>query len=153
MEKAFTRSGIVIVDAIEAELLGQIIIVVDENNEHDSDRLRTLAAFSTAFSGLWDTMTYLRQQYSLSCSSSSATNEASKNSSRPPNKIDGFNGQAFWQKNTMRMRMDSLDSEQTMLNTCRAFIELFYKDGVGELAIKILNMVLKGALPKFVPKT
>jgi cohesin loading factor subunit SCC2 len=126
MEKVFTRAGIAVVDAIETELLGQTTPIAESENI-DSNRLRTLAASSTTLSGLWDTMTYLRQQYGLSCSSSSITHEASNNSSRAPNKVDGFDGRAFWESNSMVTT--TLDSEQNMLNICRAFIELFH-DGI-----------------------
>jgi cohesin loading factor subunit SCC2 len=70
-------------------------------------------------------MTYLRQQYGLLCSSSSIIHNASNNSSRAPNKVDGFDGRAFWESNSMVTTI--LDSEQTMLNICRAFIELFHE--------------------------
>ena len=126
MEKVFTRAGIAVVDAIETELLGQTTPIAESENI-DSNRLRTLAASSTTLSGLWDTMTYLRRQYGLSCSSSSITHEASNNSSRAPNKVNGFDGRAFWESNSMVTI--TLDSEQTMLNICRAFIELFH-DGI-----------------------
>ena len=141
MEKVFTRAGVVVVDAIETELLGQTTPIAESENI-DFNRLRTLAASSTTLSGLWDAMTYLRQQYGLSCST---TNEASNNSSRVPNKVDGFDGRAFWERNSMVMT--TLDSEQTMLNICRAFIELFH-EGIGSEVI-----ALGGSdLPKRTPR-
>jgi cohesin loading factor subunit SCC2 len=144
MEKVFTRAGIVVVDAIETELLGQTT-PIPESEKIDSDRLRTLAASSAALSGLWDAMIYLCQQYGLSCSSYSTTNETSKNSSRAPNKVDGFDGRAFWERNSMIMT--TLDSEQTMLNMCRAFIELFH-EGIGSEVV-----ALGGSdLPKRTPR-
>ncbi|KAH7418634.1 sister chromatid cohesion C-terminus-domain-containing protein [Cadophora sp. MPI-SDFR-AT-0126] len=143
MERVFTRAGIAVVDAIETELLGQTTPIAESQNI-DFNRLRTLAASSTTLSGLWDTMTYLRQQYGLSCSSSSITQEASNNSSRAPNKVDGIDGRAFWESNSMVMT--TLDSEQNMLNICRAFIELFHEGICSEV------IALDGsALPKKTP--
>jgi cohesin loading factor subunit SCC2 len=148
MEKVFTRAGIAVVDAIETELLGQTTPIAEsiaESENIDSNRLRALAASSTTLSGLWDAMTYLRQQYGLSCSSSNATNETSKNSSRAPNKVDGFDGRAFWERNSMVLA--TLDSEQTMLSMCHAFIELFH-EGIDSEVIALAG----SDLPKVTPR-
>ncbi|KAH6668494.1 sister chromatid cohesion C-terminus-domain-containing protein [Halenospora varia] len=144
MEKVFTRAGIAVVDAIETELLGQTTPIAESGNI-DSNRLWTLAASSTTLSGLWDAMTYLRQQYGLLCSSSSTTSETSKNSSGAPNKVDGFDGRAFWERNSMVMT--TLDSEQTMLSMCRAFIELFH-EGIDSEVIALAG----SNLPKRTPR-
>jgi cohesin loading factor subunit SCC2 len=133
MEKVFTRAGIVVVDAIEMEFLGRTT-PIEESRKNDPDHLRTLAAFSTALSSLWDTMTYLRQQYGLSGSCCSTTNETSKDSSRAPSRDDNIDGRAFWERNSLMMA--TLDSEQTMLSQCRAFIELFH-EGIGSKVVAI----------------
>ncbi|KAL5350948.1 Sister chromatid cohesion protein 2 [Pseudogymnoascus australis] len=121
MEKVFTRAGTVVADLIETEIL--VLTTPIETRKDSFDRLRTLAAFSTALSGLWHAMSYLRQQYSLLSGCTSTANEtSSKELSKAPSKLTDINGRALWERNSMMMT--TLDSEKTMLTMCRAFIEL-----------------------------
>lgn len=126
IEEMFGKAGIVVVDTIKTELLGQTTLF-EGSGTVNFDRLRTLAVFSAALSGIWDAKTYLCQQYGLSGGCISTTNETSKNLSKAPNKVDDIDGRAFWERNSMMMT--TLDSEQAMLTMCSAFIRLF-QEGV-----------------------
>ncbi|KFZ23285.1 hypothetical protein V502_02245 [Pseudogymnoascus sp. VKM F-4520 (FW-2644)] len=117
MEEVVTRAGIV----IETEL-SCLTTPIEKSGKNEFDRLRALAAFSTALSCLWRAKSYLRQQYSLSGNCGSATIKTPRNSSRVPEKVDGIDGRAFWEENSMMVT--TLESEQAMLNICDAFIEL-----------------------------
>jgi cohesin loading factor subunit SCC2 len=145
MEKVFTRAGIVVVDAIETEVLGRTSSV-DESGQNDPNRLQIMAAFSTVLSGLWDAKTYLRQQYGLAGTCYSTANEAFKNSSRAPSKVDNIDGRAFWERSSLIMVTP--DSEQTMLTQCRAFVEFFHED-IGSKVVAIGG----GDLPSGIPST
>ena len=120
MENVFTRSGVIVVDAIKSEILGRMSSV-EESGQNDPNRLQMLAAFSTVLSSLWDTKTYLDQQYGIS-----GTPKTSGDSGKAPSKVDNINGRGFWERNCLMMT--KLDSEQTMLAQCRAFVELFQED-------------------------
>jgi hypothetical protein len=43
-----------------------------------------------------------------------------------PIRVNGINGYAFWEKNSMITAV--MDSEQTILTQYCAFVELFYED-------------------------
>ncbi|KFY01493.1 hypothetical protein O988_02715 [Pseudogymnoascus sp. VKM F-3808] len=120
MEEVFTRAGTVLEDLIEMELL--VLTTPVESRKGNYNLLRTLAAFSTTLSGLWHAKSYLRQQYSLATGCTSTTNETSKELSKAPNKVTEINGRALWERNSVMMT--ALDSEQTMVTMCRAFIGL-----------------------------
>ena len=157
MEEVFTRAGIVVVDSItrdaitrdairrdttETELLG-LTTPIGDSGKIGFDRLRTLAAFSTALSGLWHAKSYLRQQYGFSGSCGSTTTKSSENSSTVPKKVDGMDGRAFWERNSTMVT--TLDSEQAMLNMCCAFIELH--EGLGSKVAAISGSGLLEGMP------
>ena len=110
-------------------------------------RLQTLTAFSMTLSSLWEAGTYLRRQYGLLATRCKAANKVSiKNMNKAPIRVDGINGHAFWEKNSMMTAV--MDSEQTMLTQCRAFVELFHEDADSESAA-----IREGDLPSARPST
>ncbi|KAH8587839.1 sister chromatid cohesion C-terminus-domain-containing protein, partial [Bisporella sp. PMI_857] len=97
MEKVFTRSGVVVVDAIATEILGGMSSG-EKSGRNDPNRLQVLAAFSTVLASLWHTKAYLTQQYGLSGTRGSTPYETSKDSGKAPSKVDNINGRALWER-------------------------------------------------------
>jgi cohesin loading factor subunit SCC2 len=131
MEIVTNRAGIIIANMIDTEIFHAS---ADQASPTESDqslpasaavdpaRLRTLTASSMIVSCLWDARTYLRRQYGLL--TAPCDGKRPNNLNGAPIKVQGVNGDTFWDKNSMMMA--AMDSEQSMLTQCRAFVESFH---------------------------
>jgi cohesin loading factor subunit SCC2 len=138
MEKVVAATGTSIAHSIETEIF-QISLdqpsQVDENGQPqpaqpppvDSDRLLLLTASSMMLSSLWGARTYLRRQYGLmNIKRDGKGKGATKDLNRVPIKAQGVSGDKFWEEVTATM--SALDSEESMMNQCRNFVELLSVD-------------------------
>ncbi|KAH8809015.1 sister chromatid cohesion C-terminus-domain-containing protein [Xylogone sp. PMI_703] len=135
MEKVVAGTGTSIAHAIETEIF-QIKLPdssqLDTNMEPqtttvDPIRLRLLTASSMMLSSLWDARTYLRRQYGLSTNRKDPkAKSAPKDLNRTPLKNPSVTGEKFW--DDISITMSALATEESMMNQCRAFVELLNID-------------------------
>ncbi|TVY73190.1 Protein rad9 [Lachnellula suecica] len=139
MEKVVGAAGTGIAHSIETEIFNISLdqpSQVDENGQSqpvqptvDPDRLQLLTASSMLLSNLWGARTYLRRQYGLMNNSKrdgKGKGGATKDLNRAPVKAPFITGDSFWAD--MCSTMGALESEETMMNQCRAFVELLSVD-------------------------
>ncbi len=138
MEKVVAATGTAIAHSIETEIfqisLDQPSSQIDENGQQhpverpvDPLRLTQLAASSMMLSTLWEARSYLRRQYGLMTNRRENKNKgATKDLNKAPVRVQGVNGDKFWEE--VSNTMAALDSEETMMNQCRAFVELLSVD-------------------------
>lgn len=137
MEKVVSSTGTGVAHSIETEIF-QIKLdepsQIDENGQSqivavpiDPIRLIQLTAASMMLSSLWEARTYLRRQYGLMGSKQVGKGKAaSKDLSRAPVRVQGVNGDKFWQETSSTMA--SLASDEGKMAQCRAFVELLTVD-------------------------
>ncbi|CZR63253.1 related to sister chromatid cohesion protein [Phialocephala subalpina] len=137
MEKVVAAMGTSIAHAIETELFHVSLkqpSQIDENGQSqpiqptiDPLRLKLLTASSMLLSCLWETRTYLRRQYGIKSNRQEGKNKgAAKDLNRAPVKAQGVNGDKYWDQIGPIMR--SMETEVSMMNQCRAFVELLSVD-------------------------
>lgn len=137
MEKVVARTGTGIAHSIETEIFHVALdqpSQVDENGlsqpivpTTDSTRLLQLTASSMMLSCLWDARSYLRRQYGLNTNRREGKGKAAnKDLNKAPVKIQGINGDKFWEE--VSATMAALESEETMLKQCRAFVDMLSID-------------------------
>jgi cohesin loading factor subunit SCC2 len=137
MEKVVAATGTSIAHSIETEIFKVSLdqpLQVDENGQSqpveatiDPIRLKQLTASSMMLSSLWGARTYLRRQYGLMTNRREGKNKAAtKDLNRAPLRIPGVNGDKFWEE--VSSTMAALESEESMMAQCRAFVELLTVD-------------------------
>ena len=94
----------------------------------DPSRLRQLCSASIILSLLWETRTYLRRLYGLSASQQKRESKkgAAKDHSKPPSRIQGLTGDKVVA--AIAEKVASLDSEDSMMQQCKDFVELLSVD-------------------------
>jgi cohesin loading factor subunit SCC2 len=134
MEKVVAATGTGIAHSIETEIfrisLDQPSSQIDENGQQqpverpvDPMRLTQLAGSSMMLSTLWEARTYLRRQYGLMANrKESKTKGPNKDLNKAPLRVPSVNGDKFWEE--VSNTMAALGSEDSMMNQCRAFVEL-----------------------------
>jgi cohesin loading factor subunit SCC2 len=134
MEKVFTRAGVVVTHMIDREVFHRTMGQVAARSEQslsvlpavDPIRLQELAEFSKTLSRLWRAITYLREQYGIQTTCCDDKTEVTKDLNKVPIKVQGINGESFWENSSIAMT--AMNSEETMINQCRTFVELFHTD-------------------------
>jgi cohesin loading factor subunit SCC2 len=138
MEKVVAATGTGIAHSIETEIfqisLDQPSSQVDQNGQQQSVerpvnpmRLTQLAASSMMLSTLWEARTYLRRQYGLMANrKESKTKGPNKDLNKAPVRVQSVNGDKFWEE--VSNTMAALDSPESMMIQCRAFVELLSVD-------------------------
>ncbi|KUJ06987.1 uncharacterized protein LY89DRAFT_661156 [Mollisia scopiformis] len=138
MEKVVASTGTGIAHSIESEIfhvsLDQPSLVVDENGHAhpiqqsiDPMRLKLLTASSMLLSTLWEARTYLRRQYGIKSNRQEGKNKGqTKDLNRAPVKAPFVTGDKFWEQ--VGTIMNSMATEDSMINQCRAFVELLSVD-------------------------
>jgi len=139
MEKLVASTGATVAHAIESEVLQMRMEVEADpqaltNGEApqapaiDFMRLRQLTGASMILLSLWEARTYLRRLYGMGTHRKEPTkgkNQA-KDMSRSPVKVQGVNGEKFWDE--VGTIMTALHSRERMTETCKSFIELMNVD-------------------------
>ena len=142
MEKLVTTTGSGIAQAIESEIF-QVRIDAVSNTQQAVDgegqpapapeppintqRLRQLTAGAIILLALWEARTYLRRLYGLGSSRREVKAKGvAKDLSKTPVKVQGITGDKFWED--IDRIMHGLDSQELMLQQCRAFVELLNVD-------------------------
>lgn len=94
----------------------------------DPSRLRQLSTASVILSSLWEARTYLRRLYGLSASQQKRESKkgAAKDLSKAPSRIQGLTGDKVVA--AIAEKVASLDSEESMMQQCREFVELLSVD-------------------------
>ncbi|KAJ5042311.1 uncharacterized protein L3040_004863 [Drepanopeziza brunnea f. sp. 'multigermtubi'] len=143
MEKVVAALGTGIAHSIETEIF-QISLdqpsQIDENGQSqpvaptiNPVRLKQLTASSMMLSSLWEARSYLRRQYGLVTNKqTSKSKAASKDTGKLPVRVPGVNGDKFWE--LCESSTAALESEESMMNQCRAFVELLSVDQDFKLA-------------------
>ncbi|KAL8997189.1 MAG: hypothetical protein Q9169_003455 [Polycauliona sp. 2 TL-2023] len=93
------------------------------------DRLRRLTTASVILSCLWDTRTYLRRLYGLSSHSQAKEGKSNgkvKDVNKAPSKMAGISGERVVAG--IAERVESLQSQDKMIQQCSAFVELLSVD-------------------------
>ncbi|PMD62723.1 uncharacterized protein K444DRAFT_557922 [Hyaloscypha bicolor E] len=138
MEKVVAATGTGIAHSIETEIfqisLDQPSSQIDENGQQqpverpvNPMRLTQLAASSMMLSTLWEARTYLRRQYGLMANrKESKTKGPNKDLNKAPVRVQSVNGDKFWEE--VSNTMAALDSPESMMIQCRAFVELLSVD-------------------------
>ncbi|TVY22746.1 Protein rad9 [Lachnellula hyalina] len=137
MEKVVAATGTGIAHSIETEIFHVSLdqpSQVDANGQMqpiqptiDPRRMQLLTASSMMLTSLWSARTFLRRQYGLMNKQRDNKNKsATKDLNRAPVKAQGVSGDKFWEDSSSTMT--ALDSEDSMMNQCRAFVELLNVD-------------------------
>ena len=142
MEKVVAGTGTSVAHALETEVfkfaIDDLTDVVTEEGQVapisksvDPARLRQLTAGSMILSCLWEARTHLRRQYGLMNKDVGGRKETKakvnvKDLNKAPTKAPFANGDKFWEE-SMRI-MNSLGSPESMMDQCRAFVELLTVD-------------------------
>lgn len=139
MEKLVASTGATVAHAIESEVL-QMRMEVEADPQAPTNgeapqapaidfvRLRQLTGASMILLSLWEARTYLRRLYGMGTHRKEPTkgkNQA-KDMSRSPVKVQGVNGEKFWDE--VGTIMTALHSRERMTETCKSFIELMNVD-------------------------
>ena len=101
----------------------------------DATRLRQLTTGSIMLSCLWDARTYLRRLYGLTASQQrrdSKAKAAAKDLNKVPTKAQGVNGDRLIA--AIAGKVNSLDSQESMLQQCQGFVELLSVDNEVKVA-------------------
>jgi cohesin loading factor subunit SCC2 len=137
MEKVVAATGTGIAHAIETEVFHVSLdqpSQIDENGQShpieattDPIRLQQLTASSMMLSSLWEARTYLRRQYGLMTNRREGKSKViAKDINKAPVRAQGINGDKFWEE--VSSTMSALESEESMIAQCRAFVELLSVD-------------------------
>lgn len=94
----------------------------------DPSRLRQLCIASVILSSLWETRTYLRRLYGLSASQQKRESKkgAAKDLSKAPSRVQGLTGDKIVA--AIAEKVASLESEDSMIQQCKDFVELLSVD-------------------------
>lgn len=94
----------------------------------DPARLLHLSRASVILSSLWETRTYLRRLYGLSASQQKRESKkgAAKDLSKAPSRVQGLTGDKV--VTAIAEKVASLDSEESMMQQCKEFVELLSVD-------------------------
>lgn len=95
----------------------------------DPVRLYRLTTASVILASLWESRTYLRRLYGLNASQQKKENKskpAAKDLSKTPTRVQGVNGDKF--VTSIADKVNSLTSEEGMLQQCKEFVELLSVD-------------------------
>ena len=142
LEKLFYSTGSPLAQSIESDIFQVRMDMVTtasnttENGESSAPpppppvnvkRLCLLTAGSMILSVLYEVRTYLRRLWNLGLGTKKEKSKlVAKDLSKAPVKIQGMSGDKLWED--MTQIMDSLNSEETMMEQCRAFVELMTID-------------------------
>ncbi|KAI0397838.1 hypothetical protein F5Y17DRAFT_476554 [Xylariaceae sp. FL0594] len=149
LEKLATGIGAGIAQAIESEVFEVLEVRMGQENtapqqpgegepaaattgpvipqSTDVQRLRQLTAGSMIISVAWEVRTFLRKLYNLNASRREIkTKGPPKDLTKAPVKVQGVTGDKFW--DDVSVIMTSLDSQERMLQQCRAFVDLMNVD-------------------------
>ncbi len=103
--------------------------------DFDSARLRQLTTGSIILSSLWDARTYLRRLYGLVASQQrrdSKAKAAAKDLNRAPTKVQGVSADRLLA--AIAEKVNSLNSQESMLQQCKDFVELLSIDNEVKVA-------------------
>ena len=94
----------------------------------DPSRLRQLCIASVILSSLWEARTYLRRLYGLSASQQKRESKkgAAKDLSKAPSRVQGLTGDKVVA--AISEKVASLDSEASMMQQCKEFVDLLSVD-------------------------
>jgi cohesin loading factor subunit SCC2 len=138
MEKLVHRTGAAIAQAIESEIFRvrmdvepsfQLLPLDGEapgpppRPSVDVARLRQLTAGSMIMMCLWEARTYLRRLYGLK---RDKVKPPTKDLVRTPIRVPGVSGDKFWEDSAAIM--NALQSEASMMEQCRIFVDLLNVD-------------------------
>lgn len=161
IEKIVTSTGATVAQAIESEVFN-VRMDLDQpeappeqnggvsNGEQasvvaaltvDSARLRQLAAASIILLTMWEARTHLRRLYGMGQNRhETKVKTSAKDLNKTPVKVQGVNGEKFWEETTAHMA--GLESQERMLEKCKAFVELLnvdkefkVEDGEGQMEV------------------
>ena len=105
------------------------------NSGHDATRLRQLTTGSIILSCLWEARTYLRRLFGLAANQQrrdSKIKAAAKDLNKAPTKVQGVSGDRMLA--AIAEKVDSLNSEESMLQQCKDFVELLSVDSEVKVA-------------------
>ena len=99
-------------------------------------RLRQLCGASAILSSLWEARTYLRRLYGLSASQQKREGKkgAAKDLSKTPTRIQGVSGDKVVA--AIAEKVASLDSQESMMQQCKDFVELLSVDNEIKVAVE-----------------
>ncbi|RYP72683.1 hypothetical protein DL771_004019 [Monosporascus sp. 5C6A] len=141
IEKLVTKTGSGIAQVIESEVFqvrmdpisgsqqppdGESQTAAPVETSVDARRLRQLSSGAIIFLALWEARTYLRRLYGLSTRRETKSKGVAKDLSKAPVKVQGVTGDKFW--DDIDKIMHGLDSRESMIEQCRAFVELLNVD-------------------------
>ncbi|RYP61954.1 hypothetical protein DL769_007495 [Monosporascus sp. CRB-8-3] len=141
MEKIVTKTGSGIAQVIESEVFqvrmdpisgsqqppdGESQTAAPVETSVDARRLRQLSSGAIILLALWEARTYLRRLYGLSTRREAKSKGVAKDLSKAPVKVQGVTGDKFW--DDIDKIMHGLDSRESMIEQCRAFVELLNVD-------------------------
>ena len=100
----------------------------------DPSRLRQLSMASVILSSLWEARTYLRRLYGLSASQQKREGKkgAAKDLSKAPSRVQGLTGDKVVA--AIAEQVATLDSEDSMMQQCKDFLELLSVDNEVKVA-------------------
>ncbi|KAL2754234.1 hypothetical protein ACRALDRAFT_2125000, partial [Sodiomyces alcalophilus JCM 7366] len=99
----------------------------DDQLDVDPQRLRQMTAGAIILLCLWEARTYLRKLYGLGANRRETKGKAaSKDLSKSPVKVPGVTGDKFWEE--VASHMEGLASKESIMATCRAFVEMMNVD-------------------------
>jgi cohesin loading factor subunit SCC2 len=138
-EKLFSNTGAPVAHAIESEVF-QMRMDIDATLQATGDgqpgpstpdvgfmRLKQLTSAVMVLLSLWEVRTYLRRLYGMGTTRRDPKAKAqSKDLSKTPVKVQGVNGDKFW--DDMGHIMTALSSRERMMETCRSFVDLMNVD-------------------------
>ena len=120
------------VDSMPDTAPGNLPHSQDPDNRTDTrvkpSRLRQLSCASVILSSLWEVRTYLRRLYGLSASQQRREGRrgGAKDLNKAPSRIQGISGDRIIA--TIAEKVASLDSEESMIQQCKDFVELLSVD-------------------------
>jgi cohesin loading factor subunit SCC2 len=147
MEKVVANTGTIIAHLIETEIFKMGLQQFDQPEQKpqenldentggetssiiitDPARLRQLTVGSMVLSCLWEARTYLRRLYGLMNTEQKKAKGkgAVKDQNKSPVKVQGNNGDKFWEEITKIMT--ALSSQEAMIQQCKSFVELLTVD-------------------------
>lgn len=141
MEKIVADTGSGIAHSISTEIFHITVESMPDDtapHDHGSDkrsdikfdqsRLRQLATASIMLSILWEARTYLRRLYGLSPNQPRREGKkaVAKDVSKAPTRVQGFTGDKMVA--AIAEKVDSLESQELMVQQCKEFVELLSVD-------------------------
>lgn len=133
MEKIFAKTGNVVSQLIEASVsldsqVGSDMMMSTLVTKPSKlpDTLRQLTAYTVILSMLWETRNHLRRLWGMQAPRDGKGKPAAKDLNKPLTKSSGVSAENHREK--IAGIVASLDSEDAMVNQCRAFLYLFSVD-------------------------